>query len=211
VGELDQARLLAQRLDRVTKPTAELRQLGERVGKLVERCTALEKAFPAPAAKGGGWSRMVACFACAEQALSEGQPAERIEVLLDAALADGVNFGPAYGLRGHLLLEKGRLTQALADAERAILLSPDEMRGYYVRGRVRLERGTNGALADLERAAVLGKRKDASVLHWLATALFQASRCPEALATQREAVRLQPGASELADQLHRFERTIAVR
>jgi len=39
-------------------------------------------------------------------------------------------------------------------------LAPADARGYYVRGRVRLERGSKEALADLEKAADLSKRKD---------------------------------------------------
>ena len=65
---------------------------------------------------------------------------------LAAALPDGVTLGPAYGLRGLLELEQGRLTIALADADKAVSLSPAEALGYLVRGRVRLERGTDGAL-----------------------------------------------------------------
>ena len=69
-----------------------------------------------------------------------------------AALPDGVALGPAYGLRGLLALEHGRLTKALADAEKAVALSPADAMGYLVRGRVRLERAADGALEDLAKA-----------------------------------------------------------
>src|SRR5262249_31166610 len=107
-------------------------------------------------------------FLCAEFAQDEGRPAEQVETLLAPCFAAGAEFGSAYGLRGLLALERGRFTEALADAERAIAQSPDDARGYFVRGRVRLVRGLDGALADLTKAAELSKRKDARILHWLA-------------------------------------------
>jgi tetratricopeptide (TPR) repeat protein len=108
-------------------------------------------------------------------------------------------------LRGLLALEQGLLRKAISEAERAVVLDPQCAVGYYVRGRVRLERGTNGALADLEKAVVLGERKDAVALNWLAAALFQAGRRTEAVAAQREAVKLKPGDEQLADQLREWE------
>jgi tetratricopeptide (TPR) repeat protein len=120
-----------------------------------------------------------------------------------------VEVGPAYALRGLVALEHGRLGRALADAERAIALSPEEAGGHFVRGRVRLERGQKEGLADLARAAALTGRQDALTLHWLAASLAQVGRCQEALATQREAVRLRPQDRELLDQLHELERAAA--
>ena len=66
---------------------------------------------------------------CAEQAQADGRPAKEVEALLSAALADGVEVGPGFALRGLLALERGRLSQALADAERATALSPNECAG----------------------------------------------------------------------------------
>jgi tetratricopeptide (TPR) repeat protein len=144
-------------------------------------------------------------LACAEHAHGTRLAAERVETLLAAAFPEGVDLGPAYALRALLALERGRLLRALPDAERAVKLSPGEARGYYVRGRVRLERGDEGALADLETAARLSGRQDAHVLHWLAAAQFRAGRKDDALATQREAVKLS-GEKELLDQLRELER-----
>src|SRR5262249_2507503 len=90
-------------------------------------------------------------------------------------------------------------------AERAIALTPRDARGYHVRGRVRLERGTAGALTDLGRATELSQQKDATILHWLATALAQAGKSAEALIAQRLAVKLRPQDSELVDQLRQLE------
>src|SRR5437879_2124811 len=84
------------------------------------------------------------------RAWSEGKAA-RGELLLSKAEAEGRDLGPVRGLRAVMLLERGRLRRALVEAERAIVLSPTEARGWYVRGRVRLERAAAGALADLQK------------------------------------------------------------
>jgi tetratricopeptide (TPR) repeat protein/transglutaminase-like putative cysteine protease len=149
--------------------------------------------------------RAAEAFVCAEEALQEGRSAKDVDKLLALAFADDVELGPALALRGLLALEKGRLTRAVADAERAAKLSPREARAYYVRGRVRLEREGKGALADLAHAAELSGRKDAILLHWWAAALFAAGERLEAVAVQREAVRLRPKDAELSAQLREFE------
>jgi tetratricopeptide (TPR) repeat protein len=135
-----------------------------------------------------------------------GDSAGRVEVLLAGCFPEGLELGPAYALRGQLALERGKLSKALADAERAVTRCPNEVRGYLVRGRVRLERGTEGALTDLTRAAELSRRKDPQVLHWLAAALAQSGRWAEALLTQREAVKLKPQDRELLEQLRELEK-----
>jgi tetratricopeptide (TPR) repeat protein len=137
----------------------------------------------------------------------------RVEPLLESALAHKVELGPAYVLRGMLRLQGGRLMLALADAERAVALAPAEAGGYYVRGRVRLEREQDGALADLTRAAELSSGSmesavpgRAQALHWLAEALFRGGKADEALRYARQAVQLQPGNPELAEQLKQLEK-----
>ena len=145
-------------------------------------------------------------FLAADLAYQGSEPPGRVEALLAGAFATGVDLGSAHALRGLLALERGRLGMALADAERAVSLSPGEARAYLVRGRVRLERLEKDALADLTRAAELSRRGDGVVLHWLAAAQFQAGQRGQALATQRAAVRLHPGDAELAEQLRQFER-----
>jgi len=146
-------------------------------------------------------------YVCADRAYAQGERWSRVETLLAGAFTDDVELGGAHALRGLLALERGRLTKALSDAEGALMLSPKEARGYYVRGRVRLERGAAGALDDLAKAAELGQRKEAAVLHWQATALFRAGRHDEALAVQREALKLKPHDQELVEQLGEFEKT----
>jgi tetratricopeptide (TPR) repeat protein len=129
-----------------------------------------------------------------------------VEGLLTAAFADGLDAGPGYALRGLLALEKGRLIRALDDAERALTRSPQDALAYQVRGRVRLERDRPGGLEDLQKAAELSRHRDAVTLHWLALAQFRQGHTEEAVATQREAVKLKPKEKELREQLEEFEK-----
>ncbi len=87
------------------------------------------------------------------------------------------------------------------DANRAIELSPSDPLGFFVRGRVRLERESIGAVSDLEKAASLSGRKDADVLQALAEALAVARRFDDAIAVQRDAIKLRPKDRELAQGL----------
>jgi tetratricopeptide (TPR) repeat protein len=151
--------------------------------------------------------RILDAVACAEDARQRGAAPERVEGLLSAAFVDGLAIGPAYALRGRLALERGRLSKALADAEQAIHLSPKEWSGYLVRGRVRLERASSGAMEDLQRAVELSGRKNADALSALAEAQLRAGRREQALATQREAVKLRPEDKELQAQLSLWEKT----
>jgi tetratricopeptide (TPR) repeat protein len=144
-------------------------------------------------------------FVCAEHGLQNGWPREQVAKLLDESLKD-MELGPAVALRGWLAVEKGLLSKALADAERAIARQPADARALLVRGRVRLERGHADALTDLAQAAHLTERKDAIVLHWLAAAQAHAGHRDVALETQRRAVELRPGDSELLEQLRAFEK-----
>jgi tetratricopeptide (TPR) repeat protein len=207
LGDLTEARsCCAAFLGEIEKPTAELRRLCRRVDGLVERRQALLKEAHVPAGKEEAWRQAADRYLCADEAHREGQPGERVEALLKGAFDGGAELGPAYALRGLIALEKGRPARALADAEQAVKLAPEESRGYFVRGRVRLERGQADAVADLERAATLTRRQDAAVLHWLAAALSQAGRAQDALTVQREAVQRSPHDPELIEQLHELEK-----
>lgn len=154
--------------------------------------------------KSHGWASAIDAYLTADLQYRRSAPRQQVEGLLAGAFPVGVEFGPAYALRGLLALERGRLGAALLDAERAIALTPNEARAYLVRGRVRLERVDRDALQDLTRAAELSGRKDAKVLHWLAAAQFQVGRRAEALTTQREALKLRPEDPELVEQMRQF-------
>jgi tetratricopeptide (TPR) repeat protein len=206
MGWLHRAEGVAATSEALATEHADLRQARALVATLVQRRKAILAAAKPGTASEEICLQAASAVVCAEQAQRDARPASEVQKLLMPAFDRGVDLGPAYALRGLLGLEKGQLTRALADANRAVLLSPREARGYFVRGRVRLERGDKDALADLLRAAELSGRRDPAVLHWLAAALFQAGNHPEALTVQREALRLRPEDPELAEQLHEFER-----
>jgi tetratricopeptide (TPR) repeat protein/transglutaminase-like putative cysteine protease len=204
LGRLDPAEEAAKAAEKLTETSPELRKACGLVNCLVDRRREILQAARASPDGNPAFRQAAGALACAEQAHRDG--AAGVDKLLTAAFGDGVKLGPAYGLRALLALEKGRTSQARADADQAVKLSPREARGYYVRGRARLARGDQRALTDLARAAELSGRTDATVLHWLASALFQAGDRLEALTVQREAVRLRPQDAEVCDQLREFER-----
>ena len=205
LGQLKEALERADQGDRLDEATAGLRQAVIMANSLAERRREVLKTARVPAGRQEAWNDAAARFVCAEYAWREGHSADVVETLLAPALADGMALGPAYGLRGYLALERGRLSKALADADRAVALSPAEPVGYLVRGRVRLERGSDGALADLTRAVELTAHRDPAALHWFAAAQFRAGRLAEALAAQRQAVKLRPRDRELTEQLQEYE------
>jgi tetratricopeptide (TPR) repeat protein/transglutaminase-like putative cysteine protease len=135
-------------------------------------------------------------------------PAADIGKLLEPALKEGTEIGPAFALSGLLALEKGRLSKAAEDADRAIRLAPKEARGFYVRGRVRFERNNPDALSDLQKAAELSRRLDPSTLHWLAAAQFRAGQTDQAVATEQEAIKLNGNDPEFQKQLREFQRSV---
>jgi tetratricopeptide (TPR) repeat protein len=205
LGQLRDAVERADQGERLPEPSAGLRQAVLLANSLARRRQDLLRAAKVPPGKEEVWNEAAARLVCAEHAWREGRPTSETEALLTAALRDGLPLGPAYALRGLLALERGRLTKALPDAEIAVELSPSEALGLLVRGRIRLERGTDGALADLAKAVDLSGRKDAAALHWLAAAQYRAGRMTEALAVQREAVKLRPKDRELLEQLKELE------
>lgn len=206
LGRLGQAVALVGTAEKFRAGHATLPKLLTTVAALERRKAALLTGVEKPASWRETFPPAVDRLVCAEHALAEGLPLERVEQILGPP--DDVPLGGLHALRGQLALEKGRLSRALEEAERAIRLSPAEWRGYYIRGRVRLERGDHLALPDLLRAVELSERREPTVLHWLAQAQFQAGRFSEALTTQARAVQLQPGNRELLEQLRRFEELV---
>jgi serine/threonine protein kinase/TolB-like protein len=83
--------------------------------------------------------------------------------------------------------------QALAAADKAVELAPDEPDAYAVRGYMRLRRtwDWSGARADFEKALTYDSTN--SALQWLyVTLLDQFGRLPEAIATAKRATELDP-------------------
>jgi tetratricopeptide (TPR) repeat protein len=150
-------------------------------------------------------------YLCAALAHEQGQSGQQVDTLLSLALTKNPDCSAALALRGLTRLDRGQLTKALADANRALALNPDEPCGYLVRGRVEIERANPAALADLARAARLTSRRDGLILHWLATAQFQAGLREQALETQGEAAMLLPGVSEIREQLLEFQRSVPAK
>jgi tetratricopeptide (TPR) repeat protein len=197
-GRLNQAEALGRK-------SAALQATCRRARRLLQLRAELGKAGP-PFGPEKEWAVPLDHLALARLAHAEGASPERVQALLGPALAKAPPLGPALALRGRLALERGRLSPALADAERAITAGPPDPNAYYVRGRVRLERNAPGALEDLQKAAELSCRQDADVLHALAEALSRAGKGAEALEAARQAVKLKPGDAELAGQLRALEK-----
>jgi tetratricopeptide (TPR) repeat protein/transglutaminase-like putative cysteine protease len=208
LGRLGDAERQAERAVKVAQPSQSLLDVCGELVALAHRRIDVRRAIHAPADQPDAWSRAIDQCVCAERAFAAGAPRSEVEGLLAPAISDSVQLGPAYALRGLLSLDHGRLSKALADAERAVQLSPGEARGFYVRGRVRLERGRDGATEDLRKAVQLSGRNQAVELHWLATALRRQGKLEEALRCQREAVRFRPHDPELLEQLRELEKAV---
>src|SRR5262249_41805899 len=158
LGKLREAMEQAELLGRIKSPTATLTQVHGAVMALKPRRADVLKEWGVPPGADGTWGRAVDALLCAEHAFAEEASAAQVESLLAPAFAESAEVGPAFAFRAWLQVDKGRLARALADAEKAIQLSPKDPRGYYVRGRVRLERASEGALADLEKGVTLSLR-----------------------------------------------------
>src|SRR5262249_46627116 len=89
----------------------------------VDRARRVRAAVPDDQAK------LVDQFACAEYLAKAGRHPDRAAALLGDVLQARPDFGPALALRAQQALDRGRLIQALPDAEKAIESSPDEPRG----------------------------------------------------------------------------------
>jgi tetratricopeptide (TPR) repeat protein len=206
LGKLGDLETHLTRAAGVDKPSEALLALCARARAVLKRRSELGKQVSIPAGQEEAYRAALDGLACAEDAYRRGQPAGKVEALLASSFCPGAAVGPAHGLRGRLELERGKLARALKDAERAIALSPRQANGWYVRGRVRQERGSEGALADLVKAAELSGRQDAAVLHALSEALAAVGRAGEALKAAREAVKLRPRDAELAEHLAALEK-----
>jgi tetratricopeptide (TPR) repeat protein len=207
VGKLGDLEAVLEKGRRVEKPTEGLQAACERARNLLRLRAEIGKQVSVPPGKAAEWSAALDGVVCAMEAQRRGEPAAKIEGLLAAAFKPGLAIGQAYGLRARLELQRGKLTKALADATRAIELSPADAAGYFVRGRVRQERGVAGAVADLEKAAELSARQDPDVLQALASACAAAGKLEAALVAARAAVKLRPKDHELLEQLSALEKS----
>jgi tetratricopeptide (TPR) repeat protein/transglutaminase-like putative cysteine protease len=207
-GNLDELANRVEQVERV-EGTLALKQAAERARKLLARRDDLLREAPAPKDHEAEWRKALGLVACAEEAYHQARSPGRCQTLIDQADKLSVECGPVVGWQARLLLEKGKLSAALPLAEKALKLSPGSPTAWFVRGRVRQERGTDGALDDLQKATDLSKRKDADVLHSLASALFAAGQRKEAVTAQKQAAALRPEDKEIAEQLEQMEKALS--
>jgi tetratricopeptide (TPR) repeat protein len=206
LGMLREAAYQGEKAGKLDKRSPELASACEHVLRLLKRREELAKQQAAPAGKEADWADALDRVVCAEDALDDGAAPDAATGLLEPIFAKNLEMGAAFALRGRIALGRGRLTAALADAERAVKLTPTAAGGYYVRGLVRQERtDLPGALADLEKAGKLTESRNADVLHAWATVLHSSGRLAEALDAQHKAVKLRPKNKEMADQLKALE------
>jgi tetratricopeptide (TPR) repeat protein len=192
---------------KIGEPGAELSALEREVMKLGQERDRLLALRNPPKDKRAAVRRAINRSLCAERGFNERWPNKQLEALVTTANGDEIDYAPLLALRGWLLLEKGQLRKAIADAEAALKLQPGEPRAYLVRGRARLEQGNlKLALGDLRKATELTRSEDAVALHWFAAALLEAGQTKQAVETQRLAVLLRPNDAELQEQLRRMKR-----
>jgi tetratricopeptide (TPR) repeat protein len=209
LGDLDAAQRRLESIGKLGDENGDkvaLAVLDHEVNTLVQRRDKLLTQWNVPKEQRSMATRIVNRYISAELGMAERWPREQLERLIDAAAGEGIEYAPVLALRGWLMLEKGQLRKALADAESAIKLQPNEARAHLVRGRVRLEQGNvKSALNDLRKATELSKREDAVSLHWLAAALLEAGQTKQAVETQRLALLLRPNDPEMQEQMRRME------
>ena len=140
LGALREAAFDAEKASRLDKPGPDLIADCEHVQRLLQRRMELAKEQSAPAGKEAGWAGAFDRVVCAEDALETGESPETVTALVEPVFAKGLELGPAFAVRGRADIDRGRLTAALADGERAVALCPRDAGGYYVRGLVRMER-----------------------------------------------------------------------
>ena len=107
---------------------------------------------------------------------------------------------------GKLLLEKGRIGEALHNLDAALARQPGEPQIHFSRGQALVAQGNMQAAADAFRSAVLLAPEDATAHNNLGIALAELGRREEAIIHFREAVRLAPGYAEAVFNLAKAEK-----
>ena len=202
------SRLLTGELRDVPEQLARIGRLADvppALARLAEQARAVLKRRQTADGREGG-SKAHDAAACAEYALLASEPAERVKRLADHALTSPVQPPLALAVRAKLELGQGRLRDALRDAEAALQGWKGLKLALLVRGWVRLERNSPGALEDLAAGVDWDGRKDADSLQALAEAQAAAGKKDEAAKTAREALRLRPRDKTLTELVERMEK-----
>ena len=208
LGKLQEAEHRLDLVARIEQPTPELTRTVHQVRRLLAARTVLLKDAPTDQPRLDAVTEALGYLVCAEEAYREGRPRVQVEGLLKGALPAGLEPAPALAFRARFLLDQGKLSRAVEEAEQALKRDPKLPNALYVRGRVRQERAQPGALADLEKANELSGKSDADILNALAEALARVGRIAEAVSSQREAVKLKPANRDMREQLDTLEKRI---
>lgn len=207
LGDLTGAEKTIARVATLPAPGPTLKVLCEGAQALLQKRQTYLKELAPRAAKQPSCQSAIDRYLCAEVAFNSGESASTVEGLLNESLSTGVELAAARALRAQLQLQKGQLQRALSEAEKALKLGPREARAWYVRGRVRLERGRLESLGDLLRAVELSQRREPVYLHGLAEAQYQAGEKEAARTSLREALKLRP-TPEWLDLLAEWEKAL---
>ncbi|MCR6643089.1 MAG: tetratricopeptide repeat protein [Terricaulis sp.] len=140
--------------------------------------------------------------ACNDTRLPDEVRLERCGALLVSGELAEIELAEAYHARGFILMEQGRLEEALADYDRSITLEPAPTRAsvYFNRGRARVGLGRYGdAIADFTRAVEINPTFD-SPLSWRARAHADLGNYAEAAADIERVIDLSPESYWRMDQ-----------
>lgn len=140
--------------------------------------------------------------ACEDTSLPDDIRLERCAVVLGAGELSEPELAEAHHARGFMLMEQGRLEEALVDYDRSIELEPNPARAsiYFNRGRARVGLGHHGdAIADFTRAVEINPTFD-SPLSWRARAHADLGNYTEAAADIKRVMDLSPESYWRMDQ-----------
>jgi tetratricopeptide (TPR) repeat protein len=128
------------------------------------------------------------------------------EALRDEEALSDYDRVATYVNRGILKLRLGRLDEAIADFDRAIVLNPDQAEAYLNKGMAVLRRpdGWNDAVPLFDTALAKRTHRPAIAYFGRAVANELAGRIKEAYLDYRQASRLEPNWAQPKTELTRF-------
>ena len=102
---------------------------------------------------------------------------------------------------GRVLLEQGRVQDALPHVEKAVELAPESYEAWRVLGNVKAELGRDDEALEAYRRALMRNEKDAWSMNNYALVLIELGRYDEALPPLARAVELMPGSARFQNNL----------